>query len=54
MKKNKSPAQEIRELKSRLLDIINDFETAGCEGCGTVQTSTINAARRQLGMEPLE
>ncbi len=43
-----------QKIEGVLTDIVNDFETEGCEGCGTVQTSTINKARKLLGMKPLE
>ena len=43
-----------QKLEAALTDIINDFETEGCEGQGTVRISTINKARKLLGMEPLD
>lgn len=36
-----------------LVDICNAFETEGCEDCGTVDTETINKARKLLGWKML-
>jgi hypothetical protein len=46
--------QKETDLLDLLTDIVNDFETSGCEDCGTVSITTINKARKVLGFEPLE
>lgn len=40
--------------KVSLTDIVNSFETEGCEGCGTVPISEINKARVSLRMQTLQ
>lgn len=51
----KSALKEIERYKQILIDICNNFETEGClgEGCGTVDTATINKARKLLGWNKL-
>jgi hypothetical protein len=39
---------------SLLEDVANDFETEGCESCGTVSTETINRVREILGWNKLD
>jgi len=39
---------------SLLEDVANDFETEGCESCGTVSTETINKVREILGWDKLD
>jgi hypothetical protein len=45
---------ECGEAESILKDICNSFETEGCEGCGTVSTTTIDKARVFLGWNKLD
>jgi hypothetical protein len=42
---------EIREL---LEEVANDFETAGCEDCGTISTTVMNKVRKKLGWPLLD
>ena len=44
----------IERLLQLLSDVVDDFETSGCEGMGTVPISTINKLRNELGLSPLE
>ena len=42
------------DLITLLREVGNDFETEGCQGCGTVSVTTMNKVRTILGWEPLK
>lgn len=44
----KGSDKKVREILEK---ICNSFETAGCDGCGTVSTEVIDEARQCLGWE---
>jgi hypothetical protein len=39
---------EVKELADAALDVFNDFETEGCEDCGTVSTQTMEKLQEAL------
>jgi hypothetical protein len=41
------------DIRSLLEEVANDYEDAGCDGCGTISVETINKVRKALGWEPL-
>jgi hypothetical protein len=42
------------ELPTILSDVANDFETEGCQNCGTVSVESNNKLRKLVGFEPLD
>jgi hypothetical protein len=53
----KIPAKDLKRLtgesgkdyRAVLEDLVNDVETEGCDGCGTVSKAALNKARKALG-----
>ena len=43
-------AEENSNLKKLLSDIIDDYDSTGCDACGVVNESVINEAREALGL----
>lgn len=41
------------QMRATLIRLVDDFDGAGCDRCGTVSTQAINNARRDLEMELL-
>lgn len=41
------------EMRALLVEIINDVETEGCDGCGTISFETINKLRAIVGFQPI-
>jgi len=44
-------APVIPNYKELLRSVVDDYETAGCDDCGTVSTRVINMVRKALGLE---
>lgn len=42
------------EEKEIIIDVCNDFETEGCDGCGTVSVEAMNKLRALVGWDSLE
>jgi hypothetical protein len=40
-----------RVMAELLRSVVDDYETSGCDGCGTVSTRVINMVRKALGLE---
>jgi len=43
-----------QDIKDLLEEVANDFETEGCDGCGTLSIKVMNKIHAALGWEPLD